>query len=207
MRAMGELNTRQQAFVREYLLSGNASDAYRKAGYSAKDVDVAGPRLLGNVGVAAAIAEGRAKIEAKAEADFNLRLNDVLSELKRIAFSGMSKFLRITPDVDPIIDLSDCSPEDLDLLSEVTFEDFTDVRGEGARAARRIKIKPLSRMKALEKLGQHLGLADKPRSNPRNPIAEAIREISERGFAMPIRSESGCNVPAPASEETRETEP
>lgn len=50
-----KLSARQAVFVREYLLSGNASDAYRKAGYSTKDADVSGPRLLGNAGVAAEI--------------------------------------------------------------------------------------------------------------------------------------------------------
>lgn len=54
------LSDRQQAFVREYILSGNASDAYRKAGYSAKDANVAGPRLLANVRIQALIAEKQA---------------------------------------------------------------------------------------------------------------------------------------------------
>ena len=67
------------------LPSGNASDAYRRAGYSAKDVDVAGPRLLGNVGVAAAIKEGRARVVAKADEEFDIRLSDVLFRLKQIA--------------------------------------------------------------------------------------------------------------------------
>jgi len=43
---------KQKLFVAEYLASRNATDAYRKAGYAPKDADVAGPRLLGNVGIA-----------------------------------------------------------------------------------------------------------------------------------------------------------
>ena len=82
---------KQEAFVREYLLSGNASDAYRRAGYGAKDVDVAGPRLLGNVGIAAAIAEGRKKIVAKADADFDLRLDGILRKLAQIATVDRTK--------------------------------------------------------------------------------------------------------------------
>lgn len=42
--------------MREYLVSLNASDAYRKAGYRAKDANVAGPRLLADVRIAAEIA-------------------------------------------------------------------------------------------------------------------------------------------------------
>jgi phage terminase small subunit len=75
------LNDRQAAFVREYLLSGNATDAYVKAGYSPKNARICASRMLTFVNVAAAIAAGRKKIEAKAEADFNLRLNDILATL------------------------------------------------------------------------------------------------------------------------------
>jgi hypothetical protein len=34
----------------------SATEAYRKAGYSARDADTAGPRLSGNVGIAARVA-------------------------------------------------------------------------------------------------------------------------------------------------------
>lgn len=78
---MAELSIRQAAFVREYLISGNASDAYRKAGYSHKGADVSCIRLLGNARIAAAVAEGRKKIEKKAEAVFGLRLDDILQKL------------------------------------------------------------------------------------------------------------------------------
>ena len=58
MAAERALTPRQAAFVREYLVDLNATAAYRRAGYAAVDADVAGPRLLGNVGVAAAIQAG-----------------------------------------------------------------------------------------------------------------------------------------------------
>lgn len=183
------LNSRQDAFVREYLLSGNASAAYVKAGYAPKHADGAGPRLLGNVGVAAHIAHGRKKIVAKAEAQFDITLDRVLEEYARIAFSGMSKFLRISPNGDPIIDLSDCTPADLDLLAETTVEDFTDGRGKDARDIRRVKVKLLDRMNALEKLGKHLGLSDKRADEGVTAFAQALRDIAQRGSSMPIASQ------------------
>lgn len=56
---MGALNNlKHEAFSLEYSKSRNATDAYRKAGYSPKHADTAGPRLLsGNVGIKARIAE------------------------------------------------------------------------------------------------------------------------------------------------------
>jgi len=46
---------KQARFVEEYLIDLNATQAAIRAGYSAKTAEVQGPRLLGNVRVAAAI--------------------------------------------------------------------------------------------------------------------------------------------------------
>lgn len=60
-------NVRHEAFCQAYALGGNASEAYRKAGYSAKDADVAGPRLLGNVGIQQRIEQIRLENDGKSE--------------------------------------------------------------------------------------------------------------------------------------------
>lgn len=62
-----KLTPRQQRFVGEYLIDLNATQAAIRAGYSAKTAEVQGPRLLGNVRVAAAIAKGQARLAAKQE--------------------------------------------------------------------------------------------------------------------------------------------
>ena len=59
--AGSSLTPRQERFVAEYLIDLNATQAAIRAGYSAKTAEVQGPRLLGNVRVAAAIADGQAK--------------------------------------------------------------------------------------------------------------------------------------------------
>lgn len=61
------LSPRQRDFVLAYLNDPNATQAAVKTGY--KHPDVQGPRLLGNVRVQAAIAEGRQQIEANAMLD------------------------------------------------------------------------------------------------------------------------------------------
>jgi phage terminase small subunit len=75
------LSDRQQAFVAHYLVSRNASDAYRKAGYAAKDANVCGPRLLANVLIAAAVAEGQGKLLEK----LSLTADDIVAKLELIA--------------------------------------------------------------------------------------------------------------------------
>lgn len=62
-----ELNLKQKDFVREYLLCRNATEAHRRV-YGSKNPDVDGPRLLGNAGIQAMIAEEEAAIQKKYEA-------------------------------------------------------------------------------------------------------------------------------------------
>ncbi len=59
-----KLTRKQQVFVEEYLVDLNATQAAIRAGYSARTAEQQGPRLLGNVGVAAAI---QAAMEARSE--------------------------------------------------------------------------------------------------------------------------------------------
>lgn len=61
------LTPRQHRFIDEYLIDLNATQAAIRAGYSAKTAEQQGPRLLGNVGVAAAIKAAQAKRAEKLE--------------------------------------------------------------------------------------------------------------------------------------------
>ena len=59
-----KLTPRQQRFIAEYLCSLNATQAAVRAGYSPKNSNVVGPRLLVSVGVQQAIEKA---LEARAE--------------------------------------------------------------------------------------------------------------------------------------------
>jgi len=183
---MPGLLPKRERFAEEYLVDLNATQAAIRAGYSKKTASSQGERLLRNVEVQRAVQKGRFESKKRNE----ITLDDVLDEYKRIAFSGMSKFLRVSPDGDPIIDLSKCSADDLDLLSEAAVEDFTEGRGEDSRDVRRIKIKPMDRLKALESLGKHLGMGDKAANQATDRLTQALIEISQRGSAAPIVSRS-----------------
>jgi phage terminase small subunit len=61
------MNERQKRFVAYYLKDPNATNAAISAGYSEKTAKQIGARLLTNVDVKAAIADGQAKLAAKLE--------------------------------------------------------------------------------------------------------------------------------------------
>lgn len=72
-------------FVKEYLIDLNATQSAIRAGYSKKTAEVQGPRLLGNVKVAAEIQRAKEKREEKAEKSGA----DVIRELTKLAFAGL----------------------------------------------------------------------------------------------------------------------
>lgn len=84
------LTARNEAFVHHYLESLNATQAAIKAGYSAETAGSIGSRLLKNVKVAAAIAQGMALRSMRTE----FTQDQVLRELGRIGFSDMRQFVR-----------------------------------------------------------------------------------------------------------------
>ena len=80
---MFELNAKQTRFVQEYLIDLNATDAYRRAGYTTGNPDVCGPRLLGNVGVARAIQEAATVRAARVHVTQDMVVQGLLLEAKR----------------------------------------------------------------------------------------------------------------------------
>jgi len=181
---MGVLkNIKHEKFAQGIAKGLSASAAFVEAGFKKNDGNAG--RLNRNEQVAARVrelAEGAAKRSAKS-------LDQVLAEYERVAFTGMSKFLRVDQDGNPQIDLTNCDPADLDLIGEAqTTVRRTPGKGddEGSEFVT-VKIKPLDRLKALEKLGMHLGMGDKAANQATDRLADAIRAISERGSKMPMR--------------------
>lgn len=62
-----KLSPKQAAFVAEYLIDLNATQAAIRAGYSAKTANEQASRLLANVSVSQAVAEAQAKRAKKVE--------------------------------------------------------------------------------------------------------------------------------------------
>lgn len=75
------MTPRQQRFVDEYLLDLNATKAAIRAGYSARTAEQQGPRLLGNVEIAAAVQTAQ---QARSER-LQITQDTVLSGLRREA--------------------------------------------------------------------------------------------------------------------------
>lgn len=85
------MNHKRKAFASHYLLSGNATEAAIKAGYSGKTAYSQGQRLLKNVEIMNTINEGQSKLQL----DTEVKLIEVISKIKNLAFSGESEAIQL----------------------------------------------------------------------------------------------------------------
>ncbi len=87
---MAGLSNKRQAFVEEYLLDFNATQAAIRAGYSEHTAHVQGPRLLGNVSVQVAIQQRLSEKVMKAD--------EVLTRLAEQARANIGDLFKTTED-------------------------------------------------------------------------------------------------------------
>lgn len=160
-----KLTPKQTRFVQEYLIDLNATQAAVRAGYSVNTADVQGSRLLGNVNVATAIAEGQKKLEEKT----GITAERVLEELAIIGFSDIKNYLVVDPDTGAVrakgFDEADM-PDNASRAIQSVTEDrvIKEVKGTKDKADTEIVLsdkmtfKMHDKLKALELIGKHLGM-------------------------------------------------
>jgi phage terminase small subunit len=148
------LKPRQVRFVEEYLKDLNATKAAMRAGYSPRSAGVNGPRLLGNAGVAAAIADGKAKYAKRAE----MTADEWRAAVARLARSDIRQF--IDPETGSLLPLTELSDEAALCLSSIkVLREKTSIVGEGKTVEEStVEVKMWSKERALEMYGKHLGL-------------------------------------------------
>jgi len=146
------LTDRQAAFVREYLIDFRAAAAARRAGYRAKDIDSVASNLLKVSQVAAAVAAGQAKLEAKSE----ISQVRVLKELELLAFSDITHYV---VDESGNVRLAPGAPEGaLRALSSVKHKVRSYGEGERATVEHDVEIRLWNKPEPLKLAGRHVGV-------------------------------------------------
>lgn len=161
------LTPKQAAFVREYLVDLNATQAAIRAGYSARTAAAVGFENLRKPKIALEVEKAQADRAERTQ----VTADRVLAELAKLAFANLGDYFRLASGHDPVIDLSTATRDQLAALTEITVDDYTDGRGEDARDVRRIRIKMADKRGALELLGRHLGLWDAKADDPESANA------------------------------------
>lgn len=151
------LTPKQAAFVQEYLVDLNASAAARRAGYSPKTAHRTGNENMQKPAIVAAIAEAK---EARSRRT-QVTADQVVDELAKIGFSNLLDYFRISTEGEPYVDLSAVTREQAAVLAELQVDDYLEGRGDDTREVRRVKVKLHDKLKALEQLARHLGVAER----------------------------------------------
>jgi phage terminase small subunit len=174
------LSVRQGFFVRHYLVTNNAAEAARQAGYSKKAARQQGAFLLTKPNIVAEITKRRAAIMEK----LDITPQRIADELARIAFANMQDFMTLSADGAPVTYFEGLTRDRAAAVKEVTVEEFTDGQ---SREVRRVKIKLADKLNALMLLAKFLGMFTEKyqRDSRQTPVGVLLDEIdgaSRRDF-------------------------
>ena len=151
MHVVSKLNTRQEAFVREYLIDLNATQAAIRAGYSKNTAEAQSSRLLANVNIKKAV--DAAKIE-RAEA------TKITAEL---VLTRLGEMMNADP-CDIIDQVNGCYKSIFDwplvwrrMLSAADVQELFSGKGEEKeKIGEIIKYKFIDKMKLFDLIGKHV---------------------------------------------------
>ena len=181
---MAKLTDKQKRFVAEYLVDLNATDAAKRAGYSAKTACEQASRLLANVKVSEEIQKRQAKMQNKLE----ISQQRVLEELAAIAFANGTDFATI--NANGLINIKATSQVPKEKLPAVAGIKYS-ANGMG------VEIKLHDKVRALELLGKHLGVFDSG-SGGSEPEENNIFEVINQATGEELDTSAISEIEPPA---------
>ena len=139
---MAKLTAKQQAFVREYLVDLNATQAAIRAGYSENTAAEIGYENLNKLQIKLAVRVAQAARARRTE----VTADKVIREYARLAFSDISDLVTIEGGVVKVRDTAELTEDQRVAISEIS------------ETANGLRVKAHSKTTALEALGKHLGM-------------------------------------------------
>jgi phage terminase small subunit len=145
------LTPKQAAFVEQYLLDLNATQAAIRAGYSERNGSRIGAELLGKTQVSAVIAAMKAERSERTL----VGADRVLREIARVAFLDVGRAFNEDGSLKALSEM------DEDTRRSITGIEVSEIRdNHGITIGYTKKLKLADKLRALELLGRHLGMFD-----------------------------------------------
>ena len=142
------MTPKQAAFVDEYLIDLNATQAAIRAGYSAKTAGVVGHENLKKPEIAELLSSRMAAREGRTE----ITQDRVLLELSRLAFLDIRKAFDASGNLKEVCELDD------DTAAAIAGIEISESVGESGAVTRLKKIKFSDKRASLDLAGRHLGM-------------------------------------------------
>jgi len=168
----------QEAFVANLLKGMHQTDAYQKAGYKSKNPIVQASQAVTYRNIKIRLAYKKTQLAKK----FDITAERVVAELAKVGFANIKDFIESDNN---ITDLS-ALPRELTAAVESVQ---TDIRHDGGKSkgyTEKVKVKFHSKIAALDKLAQHLGLYEADNNQKRQIVPvivtfiEAAEEIAKQ---------------------------
>ena len=137
---------KKKVFADEYLKDLNGTQAAIRAGYSEKTANEQAARLLADVSVKEYIQQKMKKREERTEITADM----VLKELARIGFADLRKLASWSPGGVMVRSSEELSDDEVAIVSEISQTE--------TEHGTTVKVKMHDKIKALDKIGQHLGM-------------------------------------------------
>lgn len=152
----GLYTDKQRAFVDEYLIDFNGTQAAIRAGYSSKTANEQAAGLLAKVSIQKLLAERKAARVQRTE----ITQDRVLQELARLAFLDIRKAFKEDGSLKPIQDLDDETAAAIAGIDVVEMAGAAAIGGDGIDhiPLQTKKIKLAEKKGALELLMRHMGM-------------------------------------------------
>ena len=168
---------RFEIFARNYVIDLNGTRSAIAAGYAEKAASQAASQLLSNPKVQKLIRQLQTKRADKLE----LKADQVIEEIRRLAFSNMGDYTRVDADGKAVLDMSAITRDQFAAVQEIR-EDTAGGSGDGERKlVIRTTLKLADKTKNLELLGRHLGMfQDNVKVTGLEGLAERLAEIRTR---------------------------
>lgn len=168
------LTVRQRTFVSEYMIDLNGTQAAIRAGYSPRTANEQSTRLLAQVHVADAVARAKADRAKRT----GITADRVLRELAAVGFARLPDVAKWGEDDLTLADSDALTDDDARAIQSVTqVEKVIKSLGNGETLMSRERtIKLHDKVKALTKIGDHLGMWKKDQDLQGDPLRIVIVE-------------------------------
>ena len=173
-----KLTRKQEAFAQHYALHGNATEAYKVAGYSWKRMKpqtlwVKASELLAHGKVSVRINELQQHIRKRAEKEFTLTADRLLQQYMRIAFADAGDFWEWDESGLQVKSSSVLTPEQRSIIQSV------HTMGDKNKT---IVVKLPDKLRALDALARHVGLFEKDKKTEVevNWVDQAASELDQQ---------------------------
>ena len=147
------LTDKQKRFCEEYIIDLNATQAALRAGYCAKTVNPQGSQNLAKLSIQQEIK----RLKAERSERTQVKADDVVLELAKVAFSNIEDYLTVDEDGETRLK----SFEDIErnvLAAIESIKISTTKNKDDSREYTTTQFKLHSKLNALEQLGKHLGV-------------------------------------------------